>query len=108
MNKKKLNEILNAINGFYLYDDDVAHRYISYINKSLDLVRGIEAHPTSMLDNAKNDAILQLSNELVNRMNENFFHVVLERKKSEFKISRMLVGIALGNVLSNMPSDDEC
>lgn len=107
MNKKKLNEILNTINGFYHYDDDVAHQYISLINESLDLVRGIEAHPTSMLDNAKNDAILQLCNELVNRMNENFFHVVLERKKNDFKISRMLVGLALGNVLTNMPSVDD-
>jgi len=106
MNKNKLAEILNAINGFYLYDDDVAHQYISLIKDSHELINGIEAPPTSMLDNAKNEALIQLDNELVNRMNEPFFRIVLERKKSEFKISKMLVAVAIGNVLSNMQSDN--
>jgi hypothetical protein len=99
----KLNEILNTINGLYLYDDDVAHKYISLIHETIEILRGIEATPTSMLDNAKNDAITELCNELANRMNESFFHAHSDRKKSEFKISKMLVGVSIGNVLSNMP-----
>ena len=99
----KLNEILNTINGFYLCDDDITHKYISLINEALEIISGIEAPATSMLDNAKNDAIIELNNELTNRMNESFFHANSERKKSEFKISKMLVGVSIGNVLSNMP-----
>ena len=104
---EKLNEILSTINGFFLYDDDVARQYISLINESIEMIRGIEAPPNSMLDNAKNGALTELSNELVNRMNESFFHANSDRKKSEFKISKMLVGVSLGNVLSNMPPVDE-
>ena len=103
----KLNEILSTINGFYIYDDGVARQYISLINESIEIIRGIETPPTSMLDNARNEAITELSNELVNRMNETFFNANSERKKGEFKISKMLVGIAIGNVLSNMPAVDE-
>ena len=104
---KRLNEILNTINGFYIYDDDVAHQYISLITESIDIIRGIEAPPTSMLDNSKNEAIIELGNELANRMNESFFISPSERKKSEFKISKMLVGVAIGNVLSNMLSFEQ-
>ena len=104
---EKLNEILNTINGFFLYDDDVARQYISLINESIEIIREITVIPTSMLDNAKNEAITELSNELVNRMNEGFFNSNSERKKSEFRISKMLVGVAIGNVLSNMLSVDE-
>ena len=103
----RLNEILNAINGFYIYDDNVAHQYISFINEAIDIIRGIEAPPTSMLDNAKNEAIIELGNELANRMNDGFFIANSERKKSEFKISKMLVGVSIGNVLSNMLSVEE-
>ena len=99
---KKLNEILSTINGFYLFDDNVALKYISLINEAIETIIGIEAPATSLLDNAKNDAITELRNELANRMNENFFHSNSERKKSEFKISRMLVGVSIGNVLSNI------
>ena len=104
---EKLNEILNTIHGFYLFDDDVAHQYISLINESITLIREITALPTSMLENAKNGAITELSNELVNRMNDGFFHSNFERKKSEFRISKMLVVVAIGNVLSTMSSVDE-
>ena len=100
---KKLNLILSTINGFYHCDDDVAHKYISLIEEAIEIIHGIEAPATSMLDNAKNDAITELCNELVNRMNDSFFHANSERKKSEFKISKMLVGVSIGNVLSNMP-----
>ena len=101
---KRLNEILSAINGFYLFDDDVVHKYISFINEALEIISEIDAPATSILDNAKIDAVTELNNELTNRMNENFFHANSERKKSEFKISKMLVGVSIGNVLSNMPS----
>ena len=101
---KRLNEILSAINGFYLCDDDVAHKYISLINEALEIIREIEAPATSILDNAKIDAVTELNNELSNRMNDSFFHANTERKKSEFKISKMLVGVSIGNVLSDMPS----
>jgi hypothetical protein len=76
------------------------------IHETIEILRGIEAPPTSMLDNARNDAITELCNELANRMNESFFHAHPDRKKSEFKISKMLVGVSIGNVLSNMPSVD--
>ncbi len=100
--KTRLSDILNTINGFYLYDDDMARKYISLINEAIEIIRNIDAPATSLLDNAKNDAIYELSNELASRMNENFFHANLERKKSEFKISKMLVMVSIGNVLSNM------
>jgi len=98
----RISEILNVINGLYLYDDDVARQYISLINEALDVIRELETQPTSLLDNAKIEAITGLSNELTNRMNENYFHSSPERRKSEFKISKMLVLVALGNVISNM------
>ena len=101
---KKLNEILNTINGFYHCDDDIARKYISLINEALEIISGIEAPATSMLDNAKDDAITELNNELTNRMNDSFFHANSIRKKSEFKISKMLVVVSIGNVLSNLPS----
>ena len=65
----RLNEILNTINGYFLYDDNVAHQYISLIHESIGIIREIEAPATSMLDNAKNEAIIELGNELANRMN---------------------------------------
>ena len=107
MKNQKLNDILNTINGLYLFDDKAANQYISLINESIEIIREIETVPTSMLDNSKSEAITELSNELANRMNESFFHANNERKKSEFKISKMLVVIAIGNVLSNMTDVDE-
>ena len=104
---EKLNEILNTINGFYIYDDDVARQYILLINESIEIIHGIIAPPTSMLDNSKNETITELSNELTNRMNDSFFNSNFERKKSDFRISKMLVVVAIGNVLSNMSSVDE-
>ena len=98
----KLNGILTEVNGFFLYSDDVAHKYISLIKEAIEIISEIEAPETSMLDNSKNDAITELSNELTNRMNNGFFHTSAERKKSEFRISKMLVGVSIGNVLSNM------
>ena len=100
---KKISEILSAINGLYLYNDRIARQYISLINESIGLIRNLDTHPTSMLDNAKYEAIIELSNELTNRMNENFFHASSERRRNDFKISKMLVTVAIGNVLSNMP-----
>jgi len=54
----------------------------------------------------EHDAIIELGNELANRMTDHFFISTAERKKSEFKISKMLAGVAIGNVLSNMPADE--
>lgn len=103
--KARLTEIQNTVNGFYLYDDNIARKYISLIEEAIDMIRNIDAVPTSLLDNSKNDAVYELSNELASRMNESFFHANLERKKSEFKISRMLVTVSIGNVLANMPDE---
>ena len=100
--ENRLNEILTTINGYYHYVDDMAHQYISLINEAIEIVSKIETSPASMLEYAKNDALIELSNELANRLNESFFNTPLERRKSEFKISKMLVGVAIGNVLSNM------
>ena len=101
--KARLTEILDAIKSFYLYDDDTAHKYISLTEETVDIMRDIETNATSMLDNARNDAVYELSNELAGRMNDAFFHANLERKKDEFKISKMLATVAIGNVLSLMP-----
>jgi len=100
--QNKISKILNTINGFYIYDDRVAQQYISLINESVELISALEASPTSILENTKNETLTELRNELANRMNESFFHAPLERRKSEFKISKMLVGVAIGNVLSDM------
>ncbi len=100
----RLTEIQNTINGFYLYDDQVARKYISLIEEAVEIIRGIEAAPTSMLDNAKTEALNELCNELASRMNDGFFHANPERKKSELKISKMLVTVAIGNVISNLPA----
>ena len=103
--KARLSEILNSINGFYLYDDQKVHEYISLLEEAVEIIRKIETSPTSLLDNAKDDAVYELSNELASRMNDNFFHANLDRKKSEFKISKMLAVVAIGNVLSNMATE---
>jgi len=103
--ENRLNEILTTINGYFHYADDMVHQYISLINEAIDIIFKIEALPASMLEYAKTDALTELSNELANRLNEGFFHASVDRKKSEFKISKMLVGVSIGNVLSNMPTD---
>ena len=100
----RLNEILSTINGFYHYDDNVARQYIELINEAVALIRELEAKPMSLLDNAKSEALIELDNELANRMNDNFFHAHPDRRKNDFKISRMLVGIAIGNVLFSITS----
>ena len=104
--ENRLNEILSKINGYFHYVDDIVHQYISLINEAIGIMNEIETPPASMLEYAKNDSLTVLSNELVNRLNDVFFHAPIERKKSEFKISRMLVGIAIENVLSNMKNND--
>ena len=101
----RLNEILSAINGFYHYEDDMAHQYITLINEAIEIIDKIEAPPTSMLEDAKNNAVTELSNELASRLNDSFFNSPVERRKNEFKISKMLAGVAIGNVLSNMTED---
>jgi len=102
----RLNEILSTINGFYQYIDVVAHQYIALLNEAIVLINDIDAYPTSMLEDAKYNAVTELSNELANRMNERFFKAHLERRKNEFKISKVLVTVAIGNVLSNMQKED--
>ncbi|MDR2037094.1 MAG: hypothetical protein LBQ60_04150 [Bacteroidales bacterium] len=99
--REQLIEIQEKINSFYLYDDQIANQYIDLIKEAIEIIRQIDARPTCMLDNAKNEAITELSNELANRMNTKFFYANLERKKSEFRISKMLVTVAIGNVLSS-------
>ena len=100
--KDRLNEILSSINGFYHYQDNVAQQYILLLKEALGLICDLDAKPTSFLDNAKNEALIELNNELTNRMNETFFHAQPDRRKNEFKISRMLIAVVLGNVISNL------
>ena len=100
----RLNEILTTINGFLHYDDKMLRQYISLINEAIEIIGNLESPPTSLLEDAKNNAVTELSNELANRLNESFFYAPLERKKNEFKISKVLVGVAIGNVLANMKS----
>ena len=99
----KINDILNTISGFYTYDDEMARKYMGLIQEAIDEIGKIIAQPTSMLDNAKTQTISELSTELANRMNEkSFFNAPLERRKSEFKISKALVVVAIGNVVTNL------
>ena len=99
----RINEIQNTISGFYAYDDDMVHDYTSLIEEVIELIRDIEAKPTSILDNVKNETVTELSNELANRMSEkSFFNSSSERRKSDFKISKALVVVAIGNVISAM------
>jgi len=98
----RLNEIMTTINGFYHYADETVHQFISLLKEAIDIINEIDAYPTSMLEDAKYHAITELSKELASRLNEKFFQAHLERRKNEFKISKMLVSVAIGNVLSNM------
>ena len=99
----RIIEILSTISGFYTYDDNMAGEYIKLISEAIELIRRIEAEPTSMLENAKNDAISELGNELANRMNEkSFFNSPSERKKGEFKISKALVVVSLDHLVTNL------
>jgi len=103
--ENRLKDILGTINGFYVYDDDMARKYISLINEAIVLIENLETQPTSILDNAKIETLTELRNELANRMNEkSFFNAPLERRKSEFKISKALVVVAIGSVISNINS----
>ena len=98
----RIKEILSTISGFYAYDDGMANEYIELIHEVIWLIQRVEAEPTSMLENAKNAAVTELSNELANRMNEkSFFKAPTERRKSEFKISKALVVVAINNLLAN-------
>ena len=103
----RLNEIQTTINGFYQYDDAKARHFISLVNESLELIGKVEATAASILEEVKNSAINELSNELASRLNESFFNAPLDRRKNEFKISKVLVSVAIGNVLSNLPSTIE-
>ena len=99
----RIKEILSTISGFYTYDDNMANEYIKLINEAIELIHKIDSEPVSMLENAKSLAISELSNELANRMNEkSFFSSPVERRKSEFKISKALVVVAIDNLIANM------
>ncbi len=100
--ENKLKKIQEEINEFYIYDENVARKYMSLIEEAIETMRTIPAERNSMLETSKEDAIYELSNELTNRLNDSFFNSPIERQKSEFKISKMLVSVAIGNVLSDM------
>ena len=101
--ENRINDILDTINDFCVYDDDMANKYISLIEEAIEVIDNLEAKPTSILDNAKTASVSELRNELANRMNKkSFFSAPLARKKSEFKISKALVTVAIGNVISSM------
>ena len=99
----RINEILSTVSGFYTYDDNMARKYIELLHEAIDVISKIEAEPTSMLENAKSAAVTELSNELANRMTEkSFFKSPLERRRSEFRISKALVMVAIDNLIANM------
>jgi len=102
----RLSEILSSINGYYHYNDVLPRQYILLIKEAVGIIRELDAKPTSLLDNAKNEALTELSNELTNRMNANFFNANPDRRKNDFKISKMLVAVAIGNVLANLSPDE--
>ena len=99
---QRLNDILTTINGFYHYGDDMVHQHISLIKEAIEIIGTIEAPPASILEDAKSNALYELSNELASRLDESFFNASPERRKNEFKISKVLTGVAIGNVLANM------
>ena len=99
----KINEILSAISGLYAYNDEMAYEYMALIHAAVDEIDALETQPTSIADNVKVQTVAELRNELANRMNENtFFSSPIERRKSEFKISKALVVVAIGNVVHSM------
>lgn len=99
--KEHLKKIQDSIHNILIYSDDNARRYIELLKKAINIVESIEAKPNSALDTWKSMALVEISNELANRVNENFFHADTERKKSEFKFSKVVVNLAISNILDN-------
>jgi hypothetical protein len=99
--KEHLKEIQQAIHSILIYNDDNARHYIGLLQDAIRTIEAIEPQPYSELEIWKNEALIELSNELANRVNENFFKADPERKKSEFKFSKSMATISLTKILSN-------
>ena len=95
--EERIKKIQDSINNIWLYSDENAKKYISLLKEAVDAIEKIEAEPGSMLEAWKNQALVEISFELENRVNEQFFSSDIERKKSEFKCSRSLVSLALSD-----------
>lgn len=99
--KEHLKEIQDAIHGLLIYSDNNVKHYIDLLRDAIRIIESIDAKPNSELEAWKNNALVELSNELANRVNENFFSADPERKKSEFKFSKSVALLSLTNVISN-------
>lgn len=95
-----LIEIRDSIHNLLLYNEANAKSYIQLVTKAIKTLEAIEAKPNSTLDNYRVQALTDLSNELANRVNANFFKSDPERQKAEFKFSRSIALLAISNVLS--------
>jgi hypothetical protein len=99
--KEHLKEIQDAIHSILIYSDVNARHYIGLLKDAIKTIESIEADQNSELEISKNEALVELSNELANRVNDNFFKADPERKRSEFKFSKSVANISISNVLSN-------
>jgi hypothetical protein len=99
--KEHLREILDSIHKIIIYSDENARQYIEVLQDAIRTIDSIEVQPNSELEYWKNEALIELSNELANRVNESFFKADKERKKSEIKFSKSMALISINNVLSN-------
>lgn len=99
--EKRLKEIHDSINNLLLYSDDNVKKYISLLKDATTLIEDMEAPENSVLETWKNQALIEISNELANRVNNKFFSADTERKKNEFKFSKAVVSMAITNILMN-------
>lgn len=99
--EKRLKEIHDSINNLLIYSDDNAKKYIALLKEASIVIENLETAENQALDVWKNQALVEISNELANRVNDHFFSADPERKKHEFKFSRTVVSMALTNILMN-------
>jgi len=99
--EKHLKEIHDSINNLLLYSDDNVKKYISLLNEAIIIIENLETQENSVSETWKNKALIEISNELANRVNDKFFSADPERKKYEFKFSKVVVSMAITNILMN-------
>lgn len=100
--KPKLQQIQDEIGNLLFYSDDNIKKYIQLLNNAITVIEQIPAKENSVLETWKNMALVEISNELANRVNPHFFEADIERKKNEFKFSKSVVSMSITNILMNL------
>lgn len=100
--KSKLQQIQDEIGNLLFYSDDNVKKYIQLLNNAIIIIEQLPAKENSVLETWKNMALVEISNELANRVNPHFFDADTERKKSEFKFSKSVVSMSITNILMNL------